>query len=505
VFGILFVVLFLNTRYTGQDVIPWPVNAFFRIDLLAAVTSMAAARKILWFFWPLLLLIPLAVIFGRFFCGWICPMGGMLDLVGTRSRNKAPSPGGRLYPTGQVLLVIILLTGLLGVNIAGVADPMSLLIRSLAMGVVPPLERSVHAVFNVGYHTGGPVAAVTEPVYDLLSGTLLSFTQPRFRYIVLFLGLILGIVLLELRERRYWCRNLCPLGALMGITSALAPFGLRISESSCTACGRCEKVCPMAAIDGEKERHVRRKDCTLCYDCVPQCNDDAFLQKLEGAPVPDPGGFFHLDRRQFGLAAGSGVLLPLVMGQEARPDGLPHYFIRPPGSAPEDKFLELCLRCGECMRVCLTNGLQPALLEAGMEAIWTPRLVSRAGYCEYSCTLCGQVCPTGAIEHLDTVAKRQVTIGTAIIDKNSCIPFVRPEQCMVCEEHCPTPEKAIVFDEAEVSGPGGPVKVLQPRVIKELCIGCGICEYKCPLQGDSAIRMVRDGEDRSRPEEDVYS
>ena len=69
------------------------------------------------------------------------------------------------------------------------------------------------------------------------------------------------------------------------------------------------------------------------------------------------------------------------------------------------------------MRVCLTNGLQPTLFEAGVEGMWTPRLVSRIGYCEYSCTLCGQVCPTGAIAHLDTVTKRKVTIGTAIIIK----------------------------------------------------------------------------------------
>lgn len=505
VFGILFLVLFMGTRYSGHDVIPWPVNAFFRIDLLAGLTSMASARKILWFFWPLLLLLPLSVIFGRFFCGWICPMGGLLDLFGTRSRRKAPPPGDRLYPTGQVVLAVVLVAGLLGLNLAGIVDPLSLLIRSLAMGVTPPAERAVHAVFDAGYAAGGPVAAVTEPVYDLLSRTLLSFAQPRFKYTLLFLGLFIAIVAVELRQRRYWCRNLCPLGALMGLVSAAAPLGLKIAPDSCTACGRCEKVCRMAAIDGEQERHVRRKDCILCYDCLPRCGDDAFTQQAAGAPLLDPGGALHLTRRQFGAAAAGGILMPLVTGTAARADTLPQFFIRPPGAAGEDHFIELCLRCGECMRVCLTNGLQPALLEAGVEGLWTPRLVSRAGYCEYSCTLCGQVCPTGAIEQLDTVAKRKVIIGTAVIDRDTCIPFVRPEQCMVCEEHCPTPRKAIVFDQAEVPGPDGPVAVLQPRVIRELCIGCGICENKCPLQGDAAIRIVRDGEDRSRPEGGGYA
>jgi ferredoxin len=497
VFGLYFLFLFMNTRYLGEDVISYPVNAIFQLDPLAGITSMAADRTVLDFFWPLLLMIPATLIFGRLFCGWICPMGSLMDLFGRKSRVKVPSPGGRFAHTGEVLLIIVLAGSLLSMNLGGVLDPLSLLIRSLAMGVVPPLERAVTLLFDTLYAVGGPVRGVSEPIYGWLLDHLMSFQLPAFRYMILFLGLMLTIVALELKERRFWCRNLCPLGALHGWFGAVAPLGLRIQSPGCTACGECLKVCRMGAIREGEALSIDRKACVLCYDCQDSCGDGAVGH---GVPVADGvgGNVLGLTRRQALVAAGGGVLLPLVTGPGIRADDLPQYFIRPPGSVPERRFVSLCLRCGECMRVCLTNGLQPALFEAGLEGFWTPRLISRVGYCEYSCTLCGQVCPTGAIAPLDPVAKRKVRIGTAVIDKKTCIPFVRPEQCLVCEEHCPTPEKAIVFDDGAVMGPEGPVTLKQPRVVDHLCIGCGICETKCPLEGDSAIRMIRQGEDRAR-------
>ncbi len=498
IFGILFVFLFFNTRYLGEDVIRYPVNAFFTVDPLAGITAMAAGRRLLGFFWPVLILIPVTILFGRVFCGWICPMGGTLDMFGRSSRVRSPEPMGRLYPTKDVLLIVLLISSLFALNLSGLFDPLSILIRGLAMGVVHPLERSIHAVFDLAWGIGPPVSTVTEPVYRVLTQHLLSFQLPVFRYTFLFLLILLLLILLELRERRFWCRNLCPLGALFGWCAAASPMGLAIDKPVCTACGECTPTCRMGAITGQGKQEIRKRDCILCYDCIGSCEDNLIAHRPEPVTREQISPLLPLTRRGFIGAAGAGVLLPLAMGRAARPDGLPADLIRPPGSVSEERFPGLCLRCGECMRVCLTNGLQPTLFEAGVEAMWTPRLVSRLGYCEYSCTLCGQVCPTGAIAHLDMVTKRKVCIGTAVIDRNCCIPFIKPEQCMVCEEHCPTPEKAIVFDDVTVDGPDGPMVVKRPRVIENLCIGCGICETKCPLDSRSAIVIVRDGEDRER-------
>ncbi len=498
VFGIWFLFLFLNTRYLGEDVIPYPVNAFFTIDPLAGISAMVAGRKIITFFWPILILLPVTVLFGRLFCGWICPLGGVLDLTGRWSRRKAPPPAGKYYITKDIVLLIVLIASLFAVNISGILDPLSMLIRSLAMGVVHPLEKTIHAIFDAAWRAGEPVSNISEPVYRFLMENFLSFQLPLFRYTALFLGLFMAIVLLELAERRFWCRNLCPLGALLGIVSARNPLGLTVDRSGCTACGNCPTTCRMGAIEGENKQFIRKRDCILCYDCVNACEERLITHRMSSGALEHPGPFLPLTRRAFFGAVGAGIFLPLTVARTARPDGLPATLIRPPGALSENRFLTLCLRCGECMRVCLTNGLQPTLFEAGIEGMWTPRLISRIGYCEYSCTLCGQVCPTGAIAHLDSVTKSKVVIGTAVIDKKLCIPFIKPEQCIVCEEHCPTPEKAIVFDEVMMPSPDGPMVLKQPRVIDRLCIGCGICETKCPIQGDSAIVVVRDGEDREK-------
>jgi ferredoxin len=182
----------------------------------------------------------------------------------------------------------------------------------------------------------------------------------------------------------------------------------------------------------------------------------------------------------------------------AAPERVDPALIRPPGALPEREFLERCVRCGECMKVCLTHGLQPTLLEAGLEGLWTPRLVPRLGYCEYNCTLCGQVCPTQAIRRLPLEVKRRVRIGLAAIDTSRCLPYAFQTSCIVCEEHCPLPRKAIWFDEREVVTRDGALRrVKQPKVAIDLCTGCGICETKCVVQDLPAIRVTSANEDRN--------
>lgn len=137
--------------------------------------------------------------------------------------------------------------------------------------------------------------------------------------------------------------------------------------------------------------------------------------------------------------------MPLVHAESQNPE-----LIRSPGSLEEGEFLKRRVKCGECMKVCTTNGLQPVLLEAGCEGIWSPVLVPRIGYCEYRCTLCGQVCPTGAIKRLDQKEKAGISAGTAMFDKGRCLPYAHAMPCIVCEEVCTTPKKAIWFEEVAV-------------------------------------------------------
>jgi ferredoxin len=172
--------------------------------------------------------------------------------------------------------------------------------------------------------------------------------------------------------------------------------------------------------------------------------------------------------------------------------------IRPPGAVAEQEFLSCCIRCGECMKVCPTNAIQPAGLEAGIEGLWTPVLNMNIGYCEYECTLCGQVCPTDAIRELPLEEKQKIKIGQSFIDKNRCLPYASARPCIVCEEHCPTSTKAIWVEDIEIINESGQkVLVQQPHVDPELCVGCGICQNKCPIKDRSGIYVTSVGEARN--------
>lgn len=197
-------------------------------------------------------------------------------------------------------------------------------------------------------------------------------------------------------------------------------------------------------------------------------------------------------------AAGVGTVLLIQAGAQGESRTYSPGLVRPPGSTAEDEFLGKCIRCGECMKVCPTNAIQPAFVEGGITGLWTPVLKMKLGYCEYECNLCSQVCPTHAIRSLSLEEKQQVKIGTAFFDRNRCLPYASARTCIVCEEHCPTPKKAIWYEEVEVMTPDGTrTTVKQPRVNPELCIGCGVCENKCPITDQSGVYVTSVGETRN--------
>jgi NAD-dependent dihydropyrimidine dehydrogenase PreA subunit len=168
--------------------------------------------------------------------------------------------------------------------------------------------------------------------------------------------------------------------------------------------------------------------------------------------------------------------------------------IRTPG-AQGNEFSVRCIRCGICLKVCPTSGLQPSLAQAGWSGLWTPVLVPRLGYCDYACNACGAACPTGAIPSLTLADKRLAVIGHAYIDQDRCLPWADNITCLVCEEMCPLPEKAIILEDVTVMSPTGEtVDVRRPIVVRDRCIGCGICENRCPLTGEAAIRVYTPSE-----------
>ncbi|MBD3267483.1 4Fe-4S dicluster domain-containing protein, partial [bacterium] len=148
---------------------------------------------------------------------------------------------------------------------------------------------------------------------------------------------------------------------------------------------------------------------------------------------PPKGEQIDLSRRTAittGLAGFFGALFVKIMPDSGQKTYNPA-LVRPPGSVAEEEFLGKCVRCGECMKVCPTNCIQPAQLQAGMEGQWTPVMDYTIGNCEYECSLCGQVCPTGAIVPLTLAEKKKVKIGTAFFDTNRCLPYAFQRMCIV--------------------------------------------------------------------------
>jgi len=196
-------------------------------------------------------------------------------------------------------------------------------------------------------------------------------------------------------------------------------------------------------------------------------------------------------RRQLLLTGGITLFGLAALETRSTENSRSNFLLRPPG-AENDALLQKCLRCGLCMRSCPTGALQPSTVESGLEGLFTPVLVPRLGYCLYTCNNCGQVCPVQAIPPLPLVEKRTTVIGNAFIDHNRCIPWADGTTCIVCEEMCPLPKKAITLETRKMTRPDGSSFDLKlPVVDRNKCIGCGICEFKCPRAGEAAIRVFR--------------
>jgi len=478
----LFLYLFILTVKDRWS--PLPVDLFYRLDPLAAISASLAGRTIpTKLLWAIITLVA-TLILGRVWCGWVCPLGTLLDLFRFRSPLNSLRP---LYSGWRqvkyFLLFVVLISALFANLTLLILDPITILTRTLATVVMPALN---YAFTTIEFWLYGfdPLQTPLAWLDTVLRSTILPAEQSFYQLNVLFALLFVGIVSLNLLTARFWCRYLCPLGALLGLLSKVS-WLRRVVGPGCNQCRRCGGDCTMGTIEPERGFASDSGECIICLACLGTCPQESITFK--GQLGLAEWRSYDPSRRQLlaSLATSVGGLALLRTSPIARREH-PHA-VRPPG-ARENDLLAKCIRCGKCMKVCPTSGLQPSLSESGLEGLWTPVLVSRLGYCDYSCHACGQVCPSGAIPPLTLEEKRRTVIGLAYIDQNRCIPWADNVDCIVCEEMCPVPDKAVKLDEVEVVNDQGElVAVKRPRVVRDLCIGCGICEYKCPLNGEAAI------------------
>jgi MauM/NapG family ferredoxin protein len=488
-----FLALFIAaSRHPGS---PSLVDLPFRLDPLAMLAQTIASRALLATAALALLTVALTLVFGRVWCGWLCPLGTVLDAIAPRRRRAARESLEPWRAVKYLTLAVALVAALFGSLTLLILDPITIAFRALAAALWPAADWLVTALERLAYNV-----QVLRSSVVWLEGVLRPGVFPiEPAHATAGLGVVLllvAIVGLNWLAPRFWCRSLCPLGGLLGLIGKAA-LVRRYVDPACSGCKACVRLCPTGTIRADRGFASDPAECTVCMDCVDGCplGDTAFRL----APPRPAWRSYDPSRRQALVAIGASAVGFGLLSSNLIRSKPSVSLLRPPGATNEE-ILEKCIRCSECMRTCPTGALSPAVAEAGLEGFWSPILIPRHGYCDYSCNACGQICPVEAIPPLSLEVKRQQVIGIAQIGQERCLPWAEGIDCIVCEEMCPLPDKAIRLEQAEVTGEDGQSRaILRPHVERGKCIGCGICEYKCPVAGEAAIRVLSSSEGGPMP------
>jgi ferredoxin len=457
------------------------------IDPLVALSTAIASRTWVWSLVFAAGILLVAVFIPRGFCGWICPLGTVIDLfdwaIGRRVTRLRVADDGWWVHIKYYLLAGVLLCSVFGVLVSGYVAAIPVITRGLLF-LFDPLQ----IAYARGWHNVPPMNA----------GHFLS------------LGLFFGVLFLGFLKPRFWCKYVCPSGAVFSVGN-LFRVSERKVEDTCIHCNKCIEICPFDAI--KPDFTTRTTDCTLCQSCGGVCPTHAikFVErwnsvalKIENDP---PTRETALGRRGFlSLAAGSAAAVVGAAGATAATkllganlnDPTKPLPVRPPGSLPEPEFLTACIRCGECFKSCPNNVLQPLGFQQGLEGLWTPAVNADWAGCESSCNACGQVCPTGAIRALPLAEKKVARMGLAIVNTQTCLPFAEKEACQLCVDECASAGyHAIEFTRVGTVADslGNPVEgtgFLAPVVLADKCVGCGLCQTRCYGINVAAKRLLEE-------------
>lgn len=479
----------------------WPVNWFLELDpLIGLGTLLSTGTVYSGLAWGLATL-TLTVVLGRVFCGWICPFGTLHQFIGYlswRKRSVARNLRANRYRPAQSIkyyVLIFLLTlsaSELAVRSASLPRTAPLMAGVLAVaaltvlnarraGSTPP-SKWVVGILGAGlawvligfvFRPGQTYAAslqigLLDPIalmhrsVNLIALPILELTNlklsvsRRFYEGAWLIGTIfMAALLLNLLVPRFYCRFVCPLGALLGLLSRFSIWRIGKRRQECVDCRLCERNCEGACTP---TADIRLAECVMCLNCIEDCRHGLMTYQLRPSAA---GEIVTPDLTRRGVVTalvGGAVSAPLlgigaVTGSNWNPN-----LVRPPGSLSEVEFISRCVKCGQCMRICPTNVLHPAGLEGGLEGLWTPKLNFRIGTsgCQHTCIACGNICPTAAIRPItldermgrnEFAARGPIRIGTAFVDRGRCLPWAMGRPCIVCQENCPVSPKAITTGE----------------------------------------------------------
>lgn len=424
-----------------------------------------------------IIIILLTSLFGRVYCSSVCPLGVMQDLFNWLSkkitRRKKFLFSRPMTVTRLAFLLIPVLLILAGYIIpAALLDPYSNFGRIVAQ-LFKPVVVFVNNIISYLLALAGIFSVYT---YDVKAFNPVPF--------ILALAVFAFVGYMSFRRGRLFCNSVCPVGTLLGLVSRFSLFRIKIDEDNCKVCGACEKACKASCIETDTKQ-IDYSRCVMCLDCMQVCPTggieikSGFTKLTTGSEAEDPGKRKFLGSAFFFIAAS----LPAAAQKQiqiTKPSTKPifrKFPASPPGSVSIERFNTYCTACNLCVSACPTQVLQPSFLEYGPAGIFQPWLDNSAGFCNFDCTICGDVCPTGAIAPIRLETKKLTQLGKAKFVKDNCIVFTQKTDCGACAEHCPTKAVHMIPEK----------NLMAPEVREEYCIGCGACEYACPTKPYKSI------------------
>ncbi len=500
-----------------------PISTQFAPSLLKmlAFSSIAAGAAFVSF-------TALALLFGRAYCSFFCLFGILMDVA--RRIVLLPSFAPILKETrmGKFLGKRFARQKFAAAHNATRAIFLGIAIFALAFGYTS-LFGFIEPYSLYGKIMGGAVHPAACIAVNETSQILYSFENFSVRPVngdptiplaafAVSLIILAAITAVSAARGRLYCNTVCPVGAFLGFFAKFSLFKISIDSEKCVSCGMCERNCKAQCIDS-KNKAVDFTRCVLCFNCAGHCPKEAVVFSIN--PIFKRAGKSHSDtakaeraqsrisatRRSFpkiilglsavlcaaarrdgrGMGFGRGRRHPeSEMSDETTPFGMPgarpdKRLAMPPGAQSVENFTEHCTACQLCTAACKAHILKPSVGELGLSGLMQPFMDFRRGYCIHNCHDCSKVCPTGAIKFISNNEKRHTKIGTAVFIRRLCVVKTDGTDCAACAEHCPVHAiEMLPFGRREES-------LYIPHVHSEVCIGCGACEFICPVQPHKAI------------------
>ncbi|MDR2887358.1 MAG: 4Fe-4S binding protein [Bacteroidales bacterium] len=482
-----------------------PVAWYNRILFLQLVPSaikfmQTAAHGMAISAYGFIVILVLTLLFGRVYCSYVCPLGIFQDIItwfsGKTNRGvkkkcfRFATAQNRLRYTVLAVVILSLFTG--SIALLNVMEPYS------------NFGRFTSGIFRPVYVAGNNL--LVKIFESMGSYALYPVTIARANPFTLIIPLVMLalVVWLSFSRGRLYCNTVCPVGAFLGLVSKASLFKVKIEQPKCNRCGSCMFACKAQCID-VKNQSVDFSRCVGCGNCMKVCDKNSIGYALCTSKKNNLTAETRTDSSRRRFIASSMLLISALssfsvksLAQsrsriEAPGDKTPApgsgigtgneavdklYHVTPPGSISHDNFLNACTACHLCVSACPTDVLKPSFLEYGLFGIMQPFMDYRVSFCNFECVKCSEVCPSGAILPLTVEQKITTQTGKVRFVENNCIVYTDKTSCGSCSEHCPT--QAVTM--APYIG-----ELTIPKINTDICVGCGACEYACPVTPYKAI------------------